>query len=68
MIKLYRHDLKEEDIMLLLRSDGGGEFTNKDLEDYLIKEGIKHEITSPYTPSQNGVAERKNRTIDLVFR
>jgi hypothetical protein len=37
------------------------------VEDYLEEEGIKHEFSTPYTPQQNGVVERKNRTlIDMV--
>jgi hypothetical protein len=30
---------------------------------YLEEEGIKHEFSAPYTPQQNGVVERKNRTL-----
>jgi hypothetical protein len=33
------------------------------LKDFLEEEGIKHEFSSPYTPQQNGVVERKNRTL-----
>jgi transposase InsO family protein len=33
------------------------------LKDFLEDEGIKHEFSSPYTPQQNGVVERKNRTL-----
>jgi hypothetical protein len=37
------------------------------VEEYLEEEGIKHEFSAPYTPQQNGVVERKNRTlIDMV--
>jgi transposase InsO family protein len=36
------------------------EFTNRRI---LEEEGIKHEFSSPYTPQQNGVVERKNRTL-----
>jgi transposase InsO family protein len=37
------------------------------VEEYLEEEGIKHEFSSPYTPQQNDVVERKNRTlIDMV--
>jgi transposase InsO family protein len=32
-------------------------------EGFLEEEGIKHEFSSPYTPQQNGVVERKNRTL-----
>ena len=46
-----------------LRSDNGGEYTSNEFESYLTKEGIKHELTTPHTPEQNGVAERLNRTL-----
>jgi hypothetical protein len=46
-----------------IRSDNGTEFKNSQIEGILEDEGIKHEFSSPYTPQQNGVAERKNRTL-----
>ena len=46
-----------------LHSDNGGEYTSTKFTSYLTKEGIKHELTTPYTPQQNGVAERLNRTL-----
>jgi transposase InsO family protein len=46
-----------------IRSDIGSEFKNTQVEDYLDQEGIKHEFLAPYTPQQNGVVERKNRTL-----
>jgi transposase InsO family protein len=46
-----------------IRSDNGTEFKNSKLEGFLEEEGIKHEFSSPYTPQQNGVVERKNRTL-----
>jgi transposase InsO family protein len=50
-----------------IRSDNGSEFKNTQVEDYLDQEGIKHEFSIPYTPQQNGVAERENMTlIELV--
>jgi transposase InsO family protein len=51
-----------------IRSDNGSEFKNTPLEDYLDQEGIKHEVLAPYTPQQNGVAERKNKTITELGR
>jgi hypothetical protein len=33
------------------------------LNDFLSDEGIHHQYSSPYTPQQNGVAERKNQTL-----
>jgi transposase InsO family protein len=44
-------------------SDNGTEFNNSQIEGFLEEEGIKHEFSSPYTPQQNGVVERKNRTL-----
>jgi transposase InsO family protein len=46
-----------------IRSDNDIEFKNTQEEDFLDEEGIKHEFLAPYTPQQNGVAERKNRTV-----
>jgi hypothetical protein len=46
-----------------IRSDNGTEFKNSQIEGFLEEEGIKHEFSSPYTPQQNGVLERKNRTL-----
>jgi hypothetical protein len=45
------------------RSDNGTKFKNSQIEGFLAEEGIKHELSSPYTPQQNGVVERKNRTL-----
>jgi transposase InsO family protein len=46
-----------------IRSDNGSEFKNLQVEEYLEEEGIKHEFSAPYTPQQNGVVERKNKTL-----
>jgi transposase InsO family protein len=46
-----------------LRSDNGGEYTSKAFKDFCAGVGIKRELTVPYNPQQNGVAERKNRAI-----
>jgi transposase InsO family protein len=46
-----------------IRSDNGSEFKNLQVDEYLEEEGIKHEFFAPYTPQQNGVVERKNRTL-----
>jgi transposase InsO family protein len=45
------------------KSDNGSEFRNLLVEEYLQEEGIKHEFSAPYTPQQNVVVERKNRTL-----
>jgi transposase InsO family protein len=46
-----------------IRSDSGIEFKNSQIEGFLEEEGIKHVFSSPYTPQQNGVVKRKNRTL-----
>lgn len=46
-----------------LRSDNGGEYCSKQFSDYLKSHGIVHQTSVPYTPAQNGVAERLNRTL-----
>ena len=46
-----------------LRTDNGGEYTSTEFEAYLVSEGIRHEVTIPHTPQQNGVSERLNRTL-----
>jgi transposase InsO family protein len=46
-----------------IRSDNGSEFKNLQVQEYLEEEGIKHEFSAPYTPQQNGVVERKNKTL-----
>jgi len=47
----------------ILRSDNGKEFVNKEFDNYLCKAGIVHQKSNPYTPEQNGLAERFNRTV-----
>jgi transposase InsO family protein len=49
--------------MVKSRSDNGSEFRNTRVEEYCDGEGIKHEFSSTYTPQQNGVVERKNKTM-----
>ena len=45
-----------------LRTDNGGEYLSNEFKAFLDDSGIKHQLTTPYTPQQNGVAERRNRT------
>ena len=51
-----------------LRTDNGGEYTSAEFEAYLRKEGVRHELTVPKNPEQNGVAERMNRTLVETMR
>ena len=47
----------------ILRTNNGGEFESRHFEDFCKEAGIKRQLTVPYNPKQNGVAERKNKTI-----
>jgi transposase InsO family protein len=51
-----------------IRSDNGKEFDNTNIEAYCDEIGIKHEVSSTYTPQQNGVVERKNWTFITLAR
>jgi len=51
-----------------IRSDNGGEFTGKRLEEWLKEKGIKHEFSPARTPQCNGVIERANRSIIEMTR
>ncbi|CAL2238315.1 unnamed protein product [Prunus armeniaca] len=46
-----------------LGSDRGGEFKSSEFDLFCEKEGIQRQFTLAYTPQQNGVVERKNRTV-----
>ena len=51
-----------------IRSDNGKEFDNTNIEAYCDEVGIKHEVSVTYTPQQNCVVERKNRTLITLAR
>ena len=52
----------------IFRSDNGGEYTSHSFKQHLAKHGVIHQTSCPYTPQQNGVAERKNRHLMEVAR
>ncbi|KAJ9550759.1 hypothetical protein OSB04_014804 [Centaurea solstitialis] len=47
----------------VIRSDNGTEFKNADLNNFCEEKGIERQYSAPRTPQQNGVAERRNRTL-----
>ena len=46
-----------------LRTDNGGEFKSNEFVKFCRERGIRREYTAPYSPEQNGIAERMNQTI-----
>ncbi|KAL8124691.1 hypothetical protein AgCh_012369 [Apium graveolens] len=66
---IYKTEVEKQTSKLLkrLRSDRGGEYTSNAFNEFCANNGIVHEVTPPYTPESNGVAERKNRTFkDMI--
>lgn len=51
-----------------LRTDQGGKFTSFEFSEFCKEHGIKRQLIAAYTPQQNGVAERKNKTIMNMVR
>ncbi|CAH9081524.1 unnamed protein product [Cuscuta europaea] len=55
-------------VLKALRTDRRGEFISNEFTHFCDEHGIRRELTTPYTPQQNGVAERKNRTVVEMAR
>ncbi|KAG6535240.1 hypothetical protein ZIOFF_000205 [Zingiber officinale] len=51
-----------------LRTDRGGEFLSTEFTRFCENEGIERHLTAPYTPQQNDVVERRNRTVMAMAR
>ncbi|CAI7760364.1 unnamed protein product, partial [Closterium sp. NIES-54] len=49
--------------VMVLHSDRGGEFLEKQFTDFVDSKGIVHDLTCPYTPRQNGMVETEMRTV-----
>ncbi len=60
---IIRRTRKTAEKLKTLRTDNGGEYLSNDFRSYLQEHGIQHQLTIAYTPQQNGVAERMNRTL-----
>nr|GFC29967.1 retrovirus-related Pol polyprotein from transposon TNT 1-94 [Tanacetum cinerariifolium] len=52
-----------QSLVIIIRTDNGTEFKNQVLKEYFDSVGISHQVSSVRTPQQNGVVERKNRTL-----
>lgn len=60
---VMRMEREKKHNIRVLRSDNGTEFVNAELKQFFDKMGIEHQKTVPYTPEQNGCAEREMRTV-----
>ena len=52
----------------IIRSDRGGEYIDSELQSFLCSKGIIFQCTVPRCPQQNGISERKNRTLLEAIR
>ncbi|CAM8929272.1 unnamed protein product [Rhodiola kirilowii] len=66
LIQREREDKGEK--LVSIRNDNDTEFKNATMSTYCTKHGITHQFASAITPQQNGVVERKNRTIQEMAR
>ena len=65
---LYKQEVENQlnKKIKMVRSDRGGEYVEP-FGEFCSQHGIIHEVTPPYSPQSNGVAERKNRTLkDMI--
>ena len=65
MFKWYLKRVEKETGKSLkcLRFDRGGDFTSNKFETFYNDRGMKRQTSTPRTPPQNGIAERRNRSI-----
>ena len=70
LFKNFKNLVEKEtgDFIHCLCTDRGGEFTSHEFNNFCKTNGISRRLTAAYTPQQNGVAERKNRTIMNMVR
>lgn len=67
--KLMKRLCNEKSLNIIkIRSDKGTEFINTIISDYCKKDGIIHKTSAARTPQQNGVAERRSRTLKKAAR
>lgn len=59
----YLADLSPFGQVKCVRTDGGGEFISTEFKNILVSNKIRHELSSPFSPHQNGTAERQWRTL-----
>ncbi|GJY48086.1 zinc finger, CCHC-type containing protein [Tanacetum coccineum] len=67
--KIYKAEVENQrgKKIQIHRSDKGCEYFSTEFSSYCESQGLTHQRTAPYTPQQNGVAERKNRILqDMI--
>ncbi|KAK9119049.1 hypothetical protein Scep_017142 [Stephania cephalantha] len=64
VFKIYKAEVENQldKKIKVLKTDRGGEYDSIEFAEFCNTNGIIYQTTAPYTPQQNGVAERKNRT------
>ena len=65
---IKKEQRKTKASLVYLRNDGAKDYKQKALQDFLLQEGISHEVTERYCPQSNGLAERLNLTIMDKYR
>ena len=65
MFKKYKTEVKnqKDKRIKVLRNDRGGEYFPQEFTNYCEENRLIHQRSTPYTPQQNDLAERKNRTL-----
>ena len=63
--KIFKNRVENESgvKIICLRLDRGGEFTSREFNMFCKENGIKRKLSSHRTPEQNGIAERRNRSV-----
>ncbi|KAG7544127.1 GAG-pre-integrase domain [Arabidopsis thaliana x Arabidopsis arenosa] len=66
----FKNQMEREtgESLVCLRTDRGGEYMSNEFIQFCEEAGISRQLTTAFTPQQNGVAERKNRTIMEMVR
>nr|GEZ85432.1 retrotransposon protein, putative, Ty1-copia subclass [Tanacetum cinerariifolium] len=67
--KIYKAEVENQrgKKIQILRTDRGGEYFSTEFSSYCESQGLIHQRTTPYTPQQNGIAERKNRVLQDII-
>lgn len=70
LFKSFKSQVERQtgEALICLRTDRGGEYLSNEFKSFCDETGIKRQLTTAFTPQQNGIAERKNRTIMEMVR